>query len=397
MRKLFGVHKELLGDTDSSGLGRANIEAIEYLYAKYTIDPKFTRLDDKLAGLSHRYFGDLDVRVTHKSQIPKDLVSMLAENTAAVDKWKTRNEIRRTQGLPDAPGGDVLYTSFSNIPVEAQSAAPSPVAEPAAPTKSEHDHVHKASGGRRAFFNTLDKIEVKGGKQYSNGLNALLKTQQKQVEALVDRHLAKSMKSVDFDGTMFKLLFTDAEIEVNLLSWLLNAFMRSGEATLESLGKPDADFIMQQAQRDSIFNSTDRLMRSFNEETLLKLQAQLAQGLQNSETVEQIKGRVESIYKDATGYRSARIADTEIHKAVNNATAEVYKDEGYTTLVWDANDDACEFCSAMDGTEAPIDQPFVREGASVNGKDGGEYHNDYVDVKYADLHPKCHCRLVPKK
>ena len=212
------------------------------------------------------------------------------------------------------------------------------------------------------------------------------------------RFLSKGVKKdVNFDGTLFELSFSDEDIQLNLLTWLLNAFVKSGEYTFESLGKPDQEFILRQAQRDSLFNSTERLMRSFNEETTQKLQQQIAQGLEFGEDIEKISKRIESVYDDAKGYRSMRIADTEVHKAVNQGTAEVYKEEGYTKLVWQANSGACEYCVGMDGQEVEMDQPFVKVGESVSGENGSEYVNDYVDVKYADLHPNCKCRLVPSK
>lgn len=405
IRKLFGVPRELLGDNENSGLGRANIEAIEYIYAKYRIDPNMIRFDDTLTLLLTRYWDDTDFAVSHVSPIPQDKVAELAENTAAVDKWLTRNEIRAQKGLDPVPGGDVLYTSFSNIPVESQQDATTPQVAVAA----SYPHIHKHSKkklkitkGRRQFYSLLDQIELRSGKQYSTALTAELEKQQTKVIAEMNkRDIGKDVNANDLKnikGVIDIVFHWDTEtVSHNLLAHLINAFLRSGEATLDSIGKPDESFIIGQAQRDAIFESTDRLMKSFNEETALKMQQQLAQGLAAGESKEQVQARIESIFADSKGYRAARIADTEMHKAVNSASAQAYKDQGYTKLRWEANPDACEFCKALHGTETPIDEPFVKEGSSVTGLDGGEYQNNYVDVQFADLHPNCRCRLVPVK
>lgn len=402
IRTLFRMPREMLGDTSNSGLGRANIEAIEYVYAKRTIDPKYTRFDDVLTTLLRRYWGETDTRVGHVSHIPQDTAALLAENTAAVDKWKTRNEVRRPLGLPDIPGGDTLYVPFTNAPLEVVNEQPLP-SDSTEQAKTVHKHSRSTEElmkmAKSTLYRTLDKLEAKNQVLMRRGLRSLLADQEQDVLAQVSRYASKTIKAIEkgvkYDGVHFELAFTDEDISLNLITWLLSAFIKSGETTLAYLGKPDAEFIMRQSQRDYVFNSTGRLMKSFNGDTTRLLEQQIAQGLEKGETVEQIKKRVEDVYSDAKGFRATRIADTEVHKAVNFANAEVYRDEGYAKLVWVPNADACEFCEAMRGETVDIGSPFIPEGHSVTGKDGGEYHNNYEDVKYADLHPHCKCRLEP--
>lgn len=410
IRKLFRLSREMLGDTSNSGLGRANIEAIEYVHAKRVIEPKFIRFDDLFTTLLRRYWKEFDTRVSHVSHIPKDEATALTEYNLGVDRWLTRNEIRKQKGLGDVLGGDMLYTPFSNIPLSSQSTAETPQVGATASIEKGHVHTdacnHNAEvkildtveKGIREYYRVLDNIELVDRKRFVRGLGNLLSEQKKEVLKIVERYVNKGLKKdVVFDGTLFELSFDEDKIEASLLTWLFSAFIKSGEATFASLGKPDAEFLLQQAQRDAIFNSTDRLMKSFNEQTAQRLQQQLSQGLANGESLSDITKRVESIYQEAVGYRAERIADTEVHKSVNRATAEVFKSEGYTKLVWDANADACPFCKGMDGMEVEMDQPFVPVGGSVSGGEGEEYVNDYADVSYADLHPNCQCRVRPAK
>jgi len=397
IRTLFKVPMEILGTAPGSGLGRSGIEAIEYIYAKRTIDPIYNRYDDALTTLLRRYWGETDTRVGHVSRIPKDEASMLAENVAAVDKWMTRNEVRQQKGLAPILGGDVLYVPFTNAPLEVANEA-QPAVAPTKSLKHKHKHIHTAEKARRNLFLALDKLEANSSNLMRRGLRSLLDEQKKEVIALVERYTSKSIeKGVKYDGVHFELEFSDEEVSLNLVAWLLSAFVKSGETALEALGKPSAEFILQQAQRNGIFNSTERLMKSFNADTTRLLQQQISQGLEKGEPIEQITQRVGDVYSEAKGFRATRIADTEVHKTVNFANAEVYKDQGYTRLAWEPNPDACEFCEAMAGQEVDIGTPFVPEGGSVAGKDGGEYNNDYADVSYADLHPHCKCRLVPIK
>lgn len=130
--KIFKVPKVILGESDTSGLGRATIEGAEYIFAKRTIDPRLTRIDDTLKLYVKKAYGDDTIEIGHESQVPEDMAAELEEDEAGVDKWLTRNEIRKKRGLEPLDGGDTLYSTFQQIPIE----VPNPQA---VPVESEKD------------------------------------------------------------------------------------------------------------------------------------------------------------------------------------------------------------------------------------------------------------------
>jgi HK97 family phage portal protein len=114
VRQLFRVPKAILGETDSSGLGRANIEAVEYIFAKRTIEPKLDSKDDKIKESIERFYGE-ELYIGHTSQVPADKEFRLKEDKELVDVVKTRNQIRKERGYDDFDGADDLYLAFNQV------------------------------------------------------------------------------------------------------------------------------------------------------------------------------------------------------------------------------------------------------------------------------------------
>lgn len=118
---------ELLGRiTEGAGLGRGNIETLEYIFAKYNIDKKMKRFDAVLQFALERYYG-LDprqYRVRHENIIPEDKEFELNERDKGVDRWLKRNEIRDEEGLDPIDGGDQLFVPAMSLPINEASETP---------------------------------------------------------------------------------------------------------------------------------------------------------------------------------------------------------------------------------------------------------------------------------
>lgn len=124
----FKVPLPLLGKAEQTGLGRANVEALEYIFAKYNIDKKMKRFDSVLQFALERYYGldPINYRVTHKNVIPEDKEYLQQERIQGVDKWLKRNEIRGEEGFDDVPGGDQLFIPVQQIPITDAGDMPTP-------------------------------------------------------------------------------------------------------------------------------------------------------------------------------------------------------------------------------------------------------------------------------
>lgn len=389
--KIFRVPEAILGKTDSSGLGRANVEAVEYIFAKRTIEPKLISIDDTIRLYLNRTDKTNRLNISHVSQIPEDKEAELREDQAGVDIWVTRNEIREKRGKPPVKGGDKLYYTFNQVDITSDT----DTTEKKIKRIMLKKEIKPLTKSQEDYYRSLDIIEDKSNDKYVSGLKKLLREQESEVKEQV-RNSTKTMKqSVEMVGFEFIMSFTKEELSASVVATLLDVFVKGGDRALAYLGKPDEEFVLQQATRDAIFNSTERQLQSFNKETAQKLQRQLAEGLAAGEDTAQLTKRVELIYEEAKGYRAKRIAKTESHNTINEGVASAYRQAGYRKLVWRNQGDSCEFCRAMEGREVSIGQPFISKGDKVISDSGKEYLADYTDVKYANLHPECDCKLEP--
>ena len=403
--ELFRVPEALLGKSDQSGLGRANIQTIEYIFAKRTIEPKLIAFDDTLRMKIKEIYKE-DYIVMHESQVESDKDFELNEDNLAVDRWLTRNEIRIKRGYDPIEGGDTLYTNLSNIGIGEDVTSDSvtnglnngkkeiiKIKLKDNNKKGDVEIKKEATSGDLRLFHALDIIENRFLKLYKRNLSKLVKEQQRKIINLLESNYKSIVETSDL--VKFNLAFTKEELELSLLPVLLDAIKRAGDLGIDLFGEPDQNFILDQAKRDAIFNSTERLMKSFNEETSLKLQKQLMAGLQESENVEQLTKRVKTVFKEINDFRAVRIANTESHSAINSGLAESFKQTGYKEMIWRTNPDACEFCKEFEGKSTKIGIPFLAKGGSIELSDGSTMIADYDDISYANLHPNCRCYIEP--
>ena len=302
------------------------------------------------------------------------------------------------------PGGDKMLVPFNVVPLDqllealdtqndGQAGQNATVTTTRTFKPLELEPVQKKSS-QSIFFDRLNRIEVRTDNAYRKQFISLLSRQEKEIIAIIQQKYKMVSKSVEED--------IDAALEAGSVVWakkllkiLLPAYEDAGSLALVYVGPPDAAFVLEQATRDAIYDSTQRLMDTFGKETGLDIRRQLNIGLENRESVEELTKRIEEVYDQAKGYRATRIAQTESHHAINTATKEGYAQGGVTQIVWKTDGNPCEFCAAMDGTVVSIDEPFLSLGDEVTGASGKSYSVDYQDVEAADLHPNCMCSLVP--
>lgn len=425
---MFRVPLPLLGKIEEGvGLGRGNIETLEYIFAKYNIDKKLKKYDQILQFALERYYGVKPgaLVVGHSNIIPEDKEFELQKRDKGVDRWLTRDEIRALDGLPKVKGGDQLYVPFSSIPLgEASSASTAddssgkgitikitrtipaadrdvtsgqPKKKDSADTSSQLNSVQKEN-----FRLQLMRNQVLYERRYDKKMETLLTEQRKEALNNLEAH-ASSFKKGIFKANGFKL-FDDAAadelFQKALLPVLVNLGEDQGALALLFAGDTDNQFRMTAAYKEIISRSTRRMATRFNDETIEKLNTTLAEGIQNGEALGKLKSRVESVYDYAKSYRSLRVARTETLKASNNATEDAYKQTGYVVAKeWIVNPDACPQCEAFEGKTIGLGETFVKQGQSYSytDREGEEQvaSNTYDDVDNPPLHPNCRCTIVP--
>lgn len=118
------------------------------------------------------------------------------------------------------------------------------------------------------------------------------------------------------------------------------------------------------------------------------LQDALDTAIKNGDSVKQFASTINDLYGESMGYRSMRIARTELTGAINNGTVATLADEGFTQKEWSTVMDGHERDShaAVNGQTVAIDEPFKLAGGD------GMYPGD------ESLPPEetvnCRCALV---
>lgn len=394
--KMFRVPQIILGHTDQSGLGRANAETADYIFAKRNIDPKQTRLDDSLQRTLRRNYKETNTVIGHVSQIPEDRTAELAEADKGVGRWITVNEMRQKKGMPTVDGGDELYVSFNQVPINdagndngGESSGKS--------VKKIRKLVVRKDTAEQTFFRQLERIDNKGTRDYKKKNNSFIEQQRKRV---LEGLKAYGAAAPNAKTKAYEEILPNAEEEADkaveeLLIILLLAMQQAGETAFKFLDNVD-EFLISDTVRNNLSTAARRVLRDHTNQTIVALQKSIADGVTNNETIEQLTARVNKIYDEAVGWRAERLSNSEAHKYVNKGLQEAYIQSGITQKEWRAlGSNPCEFCLAMDGTIVNVDSIYVPKGSSIDGVDGGEYINDYEDIENANAHSNCHCWLFP--
>jgi SPP1 gp7 family putative phage head morphogenesis protein len=181
-------------------------------------------------------------------------------------------------------------------------------------------------------------------------------------------------------------------------------FTVSGIKAARQIGVQLTDFVERPRVIQAAREHTYKFALSCGSATRDRLQVQMATGLQEGESIEQLKRRVQSVFgiidpERAENYRAEMIARTESARAITSGTAEAWRETGVVSgKEWDASGDACPFCMDMHGRTARLGDSFFKQGQSMRSKWDGktiEMDFDYMDVDGPPLHPNCRCALLP--
>jgi len=376
---MFDMPKGLLGASGEKGLGRAETEALEYIFAKYKVEPMMERLDEIFEGiLVEMGVSDSTSEITHLSSIPDDKQHILSQNEKGVGRWITINEARQSQGLPPIPDGDVLGSP-------PPTAASKKITLKKKLTKAEM--TKKINQDQEEFRRNLVETNDIYAKKYKSKLVTFLANQEDQIiEKIGARKKA-------FEEWLFDIKNASEDMKDALLPVILDL--------MEAQGEDVSNFISGELLtispeiRTKVEHDILQISGVFNTDTIKALEKTLQEGQAQGESLVKLKKRVEEVYSDAKGYRAERIARTESLRASNSTAEIVYQQSGYNKVEWFTNPGACEFCQTFSGKTKNIGSNFMNNGDTLTGADGGMMKITYDDIGTPPLHPNCTCSLVP--
>lgn len=418
---MFRVPLALLGKlSEGTGLGRANIETLEYIFLKWNIDNKFKKFDAIIDFAIERYYPqDKDLIVEHVNIIPADKEYELNRRDKAVDRWQSRNEIRHEEGLDDVEGGDDLRAPLSSFPIsdslnggsdsgdtgkgikiklKIKTSAPvKPEAkkkDESPPQDSETNTTTINAENKENFRLALMRNQGAYERNYKKKMKPILEEQHKEALVNLEAHASSFTKEAQ------QKLFDDAAYDKKLLDSLTPVLadlgQEQGALAMIFAGDDEGEFVLNARYQKYIEKRTTKMAQNFNDETLAKLNKSLAEGIQAGENLDKLRKRVDEVYDGAERYRTLRVARTETLNASNEATNEAYRQTGYVKgKEWYVNPDACDLCTPFEGKTIGLDDTFVKEGESYEDATGEAHENSYDDIDSPPLHPNCRCTILP--
>ena len=392
---MLEVPKALLGISDETGLGRASIETLHYIFNKEKIDPYMERLDriwERIANTGGLNGGTIDLNIEHASPIPEDKEYKLQRNEKAVNKWITVNEARAIDGLEPLNdpkydeitlGQPVAVAEQKKMEVQTKKIIlkKAPNANSKEVLKEEHDKQEE-----------FRKLLVENSELYTKKVKV-------EIAKFASKQEAKIIANINLSKKAFEEWLPSVKEESVELAAILTPIILQ---LMEEQSKDVANFITGELLVISpeIRKETEarilKIAGLYNEDTMKALEKTLTEGTTNGESLVKLKKRVEKTFQDAKGYRAERIARTESLRASNTTAELVYKQNGYSTVRWFINPGACSFCQTFAGRTKTIGTKYAQVGDVITDIDGNQMHIDYDNIETPPLHPSCACSLIPE-
>lgn len=378
---MLEMPKSLLGMGEESGMGRANLDAIYYMFNSEKIDPIMTRLDRIYQNLLPEVDARADYIIDHISPIPEDKEFKLQSYKEGVNKWLTPNEIREFEGLEPIAGGDVLE-----------------VAKPANDKSSKKVVLKKEVRINKAEIKKQKQAKFEDLRQKIEDVSNLYATDiKKEMSEFAGKQEQKVFENMGLKKKSGDWLFNvkeDSEVLALALLPIVIELMQEQSAVVAGAVGGTAIVITEQIKAEVLVD-IKKIVGLFNEDTLKALNKTISEGQALNETLLQLKKRVESVYTDAKGYRAERIAKTESFRASNFSAERSYLEIGFSKVEWFTNPNACEFCRTYKGRTKEIGANFTNIGDVITSENGAKMRIEYTDITTPPLHPNCACTLVP--
>jgi len=340
--QVYGVPPEIFGIIENSN--RATIEASDYLFARWVIQP---RLEFLRSVFQERLVPEFDDRLIleYESPVAEDKEYMLKVAQAApwsrlVDEWRA---LQGMKPLPDGQG-QVFMLPFNLYPSETLGGKPPPERVPAAEEEGGEDQGKSRRRGKAINPEAIKRLLA------ALAVGQLLEKMKPVYQDVVETFGADMMQTLEID------------------------------LTFDLLNPRVVDFLEMEATK---------YIAGINETTRRALQAELAEGVEAGESIPELAKRVSAVFEQAKGPRSTVIARTEVVRASNFGNFEAMRQAAVEQKEWLATRDerVRDEHLAMDGQVKPVDQPFVAPSGQEAMYPG--------DFGVAGLDVNCRCTVLP--
>jgi len=347
--QVYGVPPEILGIIENSN--RATIEAADFLFARWVVQP---RLEFLRAVLQERLVPEFDDRLIldYESPVSEDKeynlkVAQAAPWSITVDEWR---ELQGRGPLPDEQGKVYMlpYNVYASRTLAGQL-----------------QEVLSSPNGQETQLPTEENRQTEDGKQVNT-------------------------KAIDPDD--IKKLLAAVALE-RLIEYMSPAYRdivtAFGQGMLDTIGVEISFDLLNPRVVHFLDTEAAQYIKGINETTRKALQAQLVEGVEAGESIPKLADRISAVFADAKGRRAVTIARTEVVRASNFGGWEGMKQGGVEEKEWLATRDSRVRDShlATDGQIQPVDKPFTL-GSGAQAMYPGDTGIPEEDIN-------CRCTVAP--
>jgi HK97 family phage portal protein len=399
---MFGASNTIMGITDD--VNRANSREMRGVWMENIIKPKIDRFVNQLQySVIKVYYGE-QYKLTYQDPNPETIEDRLTEWEKGVDKWLTKNEIRRERNeiigseLPDVEGGDEIWQALMLSPMSKKKEEPKepekePEKKPEKPKEPEEEkektivEIEKPKEKKKELTRK-EKGELFRVALYDQQEQWLSKYQEKvnEVFNLQRKEILEKNKKGIAEWAFDKILY--AETWRGNLYPLVVSLMVSQAAQAFDFEGVQGELEITPALEKAIYSRLERTFGDVDDDTLMSINEEITEAMKQGESLGKMRKRIEAIFDEATTTRAERIARTETIYDSNFAAVEAYKQMPTVSgKEWLANPGACEICQAIDGKITGLNTNFLNIGESIEGVEGGILVADYENIAFPPMHP----------
>lgn len=381
---IFGVPLSMI---TTESVNRANAETGEYSYMKNTILPRVRRAEQKL---NEKLLPMYDERLfcAFDNPVPEDKDFRLKEIAARLKTGMTTiNEERQQDGLDEVEWGNEPIMPMNLRPLSTEQPTPQAFVPPEKGKKAP-----RTLPPLNHPTNFINEPFVKAVKDYYDRV---------AIEVLegFDRDMIKAVKSPadDYMSAWFDMQKWNGELWAVEKPFVRYTMMAGGEKALRQITVDRVFDPLNPGVIKALEGHRYGAVNSANSTILKQLRKKLAAGMEEGESVLDLRRRVETVFEGLSAYGAERIARTETIWAWNEGARQGYKQSGIVEkLQWVSSGDrrSCDWCLDMDGRIIGIDASFFDKGDSyeVNGR---LLDFEYEKVDHPPIHCNCRCTIVP--
>lgn len=382
---MFGISKPMMAIYDD--INRASAVTAQQLHALTFTAPTLRRICRKQSKSVAEWYGD-QWRVTSTNPVPEDQAEKIELFNKGMGRWFTANEARAAYGFEPIAGGDDFQPELATSEGASSRKTIGKVRILTKGNKVSLDYEMKES-----FRSKMEELQVQYELKVLKAVQPVLLAQKADV---LDQLQPKKIVSANFNPDD-----EAAKLADSVLSLFIKLAEEQGALSIAFAGNSSMSFKLTPVMEKYVADSVMKAAKSFSEETQLKIVDAVTSGVNDGESITRIGKRINGIYDDLIGvknpgYRTERLARTEVIKTSNEMTEAAYKQSGVVQKKeWFANPGRCEFCASLNGSIVSLGSSFVPKDATITGVNGGTRVNTYENVKHPPVHPACRCTLIP--